>query len=386
MMNKTWVVLLVFLLLQACDSGQKSQGKKETANKSSYKEQSEIRHAKGFNVQYFDQYKIVTINSADSTAAGEKFILLEKGRSRPEGYPDAQVIQIPVTSMVGTSSMHTGLLEALGSADILTGLSGLQYVYSSSVQRRIKAGKIVEVGKDNGLNQEKLIEMHPDLVMTVGSPGTKVDRFNALREAGIPVLTNSEWVETTPLARCEWIKLAAALLNKEKEANAIFGKIERDYNRLARLARTTDPRPTVISGLNTKDVWFLPRGDNYMAQFFEDAGASYYWADTKGGGSLSLNFESVYPIALKAQYWVNVGFSKNDTRRSILAQDSRYADFAAAKSRKMYSYNARVNASGAHDFFESGAFNPHTVLADLIHIFHPELLPGHQLVYYKQLP
>ncbi|WP_031528213.1 ABC transporter substrate-binding protein [Dyadobacter crusticola] len=385
-MNKTWVVLLLFLFLQACDSSQKSKEQQEVAGESSYKGQCEVQHAKGFDIQYFDQYKIITIKSADSTAAGEKFILLENGRSRPEGYPEAQVIQIPVKSMVGTSSMHTGLLETLGSTDVLTGLAGSQYVYSPSVQRQIKAGKIVEVGKDNGLNLEKLIEMHPDLVMTVGSPGTKADRFTALREAGIPVLTNSEWVETTPLARCEWIKLAAALLNKEKEANAIFGKIERDYNHLARLARTTDPKPTVISGLNTKDVWFLPKGDNYMSQFFKDAGASYHWADTKGGGSLSLNFEAVYPIALKAQYWINVGFDKNNTRKSILEQDSRYADFSAAKSRKMYSYNARVNASGSNDFFESGAFNPHIVLADLIHIFHPGLLPGHQLVYYKQLP
>jgi iron complex transport system substrate-binding protein len=44
-----------------------------------------------------------------------------------------------------------------------------------------------------------------------------------------------------------------------------------------------------------------------------------------------------------------------------------------------------LNDIGANDYWESGSVNPHLILADLITIFHPDLLPGHQLVYYKQL-
>lgn len=283
------------------------------------------------------------------------------------------------------SSMHIGLLEFIDSEHILTGLGSLQYVYSTSVIEMIKAGKVAEVGRDNGLNQEKLVEMHPDLVMTVGSPGAKKDSYSILKQAGIPVLTNSEWIEITPLARMEWVKLAAALLNKEKLVNEKFDAIEQEYKSLAALAATAGSKPSVLSGLNTKDVWYLPNGENYMSQFLKDAGANYHWGNTKGGGSLTLNFEAVYPIALQADFWVNVGFDPNDTRKSILAQDNRYADFKAAKTGNLYSYNHRVNAQGSNDFFESGTTQPHKVLADLIHIFHPTLLPRHQLVYYKKL-
>ncbi|MCE7063479.1 ABC transporter substrate-binding protein [Dyadobacter sp. CY343] len=386
-MRELLPLLLIFWLLQGCNTDKASQEKQqEKQAKTSFADTTSVRHAKGFSIRYFDRYKIVSIKNTDSSARQDQYILLEKGATRPEEFPDAQVIEIPLKSMVAMSSMHIGLLEFLEAENTLTGLGSLQYVYSPAVNAMIKAGKVAEVGRDNGLNQEKLVEMHPDLVMTIGTPGAKKDSYAILKQAGIPVLANSEWIETTPLARMEWVKIAAALLNKEKLVNEKFDAIEKEYKNLSALAASAKSKPAVISGLNTKDVWFLPNGENYMAQFLKDAGADYHWGGTKGGGSLSLNFESVYPFALNAEYWVNVGFDKSDTRKSVLAMDSRYADFKAYKSGKMYSYNNRVNAQGSNDFFESGTINPHKVLADLIRIFHPELLPEHQLVYYKQLP
>lgn len=380
-------LLLSFLLLIGCNS-EKKQSLKETseAGQSGYTDQTKINHAKGFNITYHNNYKLVSIISPFETATDtSKYILLNRGTAAPKGFDDAQVIEIPVRSLVATSSMHVALLEFLEAENIITGLSSPQYIYSTKVQELIKAGKVINIGRDQGLNEEKLVEMHPDVVMAMGGPGAKVDQYRILSQAEIPVLINSEWVEKTPLARAEWVKLVAALVNKEKLVNEKFGKIEAEYARLAQLAKDSKSKPSIISGLNTKDAWFLPNGDSYMSQFFRDAGGNYHWSNAKATGSLPLNFESVYPIALQADAWLNVGFDKNDSKATILAQDSRYSDFKAYKSGQMFSYNNRVNDAGANDFFESGTVNPHTVLADLIKILHPELLPAHKLVYYKQL-
>lgn len=98
-----------------------------------------------------------------------------------------------------------------------------------------------------------------------------------------------------------------------------------------------------------------------------------------------MNFEAVYPIALKADYWLNVSMTTVDSKQAVLDKDARYADFKAFKTGNLYSYSKRVNSRGSNDFWESGAVSPHLVLADLIKIMHPDLLPNHQLVYYKQL-
>ena len=48
------------------------------------------------------------------------------------------------------------------------------------------------------------------------------------------------------------------------------------------------------------------------------------------------------------------------------------------------SNNARTNAAGGNDYYESAVVNPDLLLRDLVKIFHPELVEE-DFVYYKQL-
>ena len=89
------------------------------------------------------------------------------------------------------------------------------------------------------------------------------------------------------------------------------------------------------------------------------------------------------PEALTADYWLNVGYV--DSKKDITAKDVRYGSFHAFKTGAVYNFNKKVNDLGSNDYWESGAVNPQLVLADLIRILHPGLLPKDTLVYYKQL-
>lgn len=388
LVQEAWALLILVFSIIGCKSNTENSttsSLKTTAEKDAH-EKTEVRHAKGFSIEYFDDYKIVKIMSPfEKSTDTTKYILVQRGSKPPKIKGKYVHIEIPVQSLALSSSMHIGLLSYLGSENILTGLSSLQYVFSPKVRAMIDSGKVTELGHDQTINEEKLVAMLPDLMMTTGSPSSKMEHFRRIEEAGIPVISNSEWVENTPLARAEWVKLMAALLNKEVLVNKKFAKTEAEYERLTKLANQGKIKPLILSGLNTKDVWFMPNGSSYMAQFIRDAGGDFPWQATKEPGSLPLSFESVYPIALKADYWVNVGFDPNDTRKSILGQDVRYADFKAYKTNKMYSCYNRTNSRGTNDFYETGHTEPEVILADLISIFHPELLPDHKLVYYKHL-
>ena len=132
-----------------------------------------------------------------------------------------------------------------------------------------------------------------------------------------------------------------------------------------------------------KGTWYVPEGNSYLTHFLQDAGATSKWADIKGIGSLPLSFEVVAPEALKADFWLNIGYV--DSRQEVEGKDNRFADFKPFKNGNLYNHNKKTNDVGANDYWESGAVNPQLVLSDLIKILHPELLPGHQLLYYKQL-
>lgn len=345
---------------------------------------AEIKYAKGFGIDYYDTYKLVSIYSGTGANADTtQYVLLEKGAKAPEGYKKAQLIEIPVKSLVATSSMHIAQAEFAGCADVITGLGSFQYVSAVIVKKNIAAGKIKEVGMEGTMNNELLITMKPGLVMVVGNPDAKFSRYETLTKAGIPVLLNSEWLENTPLGRAEWVKLMAALMNQEELVNAKFKTIETAYNHLAEIGRKAVNKPAVISGMPYKGTWYVPDGDSYMVRFFKDAGASYKWAAVKGQGSLALNFETVAPEALKADFWLNLG--QVNTKKEVQAADTRYADFKPFKNGHLFNNNGKVNELGANDFWESGAIHPDLVLADLLSILHPDLLPNHHLIYYKQL-
>ncbi|RYY16825.1 MAG: ABC transporter substrate-binding protein [Cytophagaceae bacterium] len=344
-----------------------------------------VQYAKGFRLAYVGNCKVISIqNPFETQAKVVRYLLVPRGAARPAGYPDAQVIETPLRSLVGLSSLHVALADFLGAADLVVGVGSFKYVSAPRVRQRMAAGQVYEVGQGKELNNELLVAHHPDLVMATGWPGEGLDHFQTLRAAGVPVLINSEWVETTPLARAEWVKVLAALLNKEAVVNQKFDAVAREYQRLAALGRRAAKQPSVVVGLPFKDVWYVPDADSYMAQFLRDAGAAYHWNRAKApSGSLALSFEAVAPVALGADYWLQTGTLT--TKAALLAQDARYAAFAPVQSGRIFNNNLRTNAQGSNDYWESGAVHPDLILADLLYILHPELLPTWTLRYYRPL-
>jgi iron complex transport system substrate-binding protein len=354
------------------------------AGKDSTTRKAVIKYAHGFSIDYFDHYKLVRVlNRLAGKTDTLRYLLVQRGTPVPSGYPGAQVITIPVKTIIGMSSMHIALADFAGVADRIIGLGSLLYVTSPDVRKNIKAGQVAQVGLDGNINNELILTMHPDVLMDMGNPEAGFSRYKTLTDAGVPILLNVEWLETSPLGRAEWVKLMAALVNKEELVNKKFDSLAQAYDKLAELGRQAAVKPHVIVEIPYKGSWFVPAGESYMAQLLRDAGADYKWSDSKGTGSLPLNFEAVAPEALTADYWLNIGDVA--TKADIVAKDPRYASFKPFKTGQIYNNNNRVNDIGSNDYWESGAVNPQVILADLIRILHPELLPDHSLVYYKQL-
>lgn len=382
--NHFFVFLLICAALLSCRQPQRRQAEPAYAGKDLFPDKVQIAHARGFTIEYHPNYKLVHIFTGSAGKPDTaRYLLVQKDTPAPGGYPYAQKITVPLQSMVGSSSMHVALADFAGSPHIITGLENLRYVYAASVRERIAKGQVKAVGVEGNLDNEQILALHPDLVMVTENPEIKPAKYRVLREAGIPVLANAEWMETTPLGQAEWVKLMAALVNREAWVNQQFGAVEKEYRRLAQLGRTAPDKPSVITGLSYKGTWFVPGGESFVAQFLYDAGARYPWADAKGTGNLALSFEAVAPRALEADYWINT--SDAVSRTDIADRDHRYADFRPYRTGNIYNNNNRVNDQGSNDYWESAAMQPQLILADLIKIFHPRLLPGHQLVYYKQI-
>ncbi len=347
---------------------------------------TENKHATGFEIADFNSHKILSIISpwpkADKTY---KYALIQKNMLSEITLDKDEfdgVITIPIEKIVVTSTTHIPALELLGIEETLIGFPGTDYVSSEKTRSRIDRGNIRELGKNEDINTEVLLKLKPDVVIGYGVSSSN-KTLETIQKSGIPVIYNGDWVESSPLAKAEWIKFFGALYNKEKEADSIFNQIESDYLSAKTLASNIINKPKVLCGAMYKDVWYLPNGTSPEAQILKDANVNYLWSETSDKGSLALSFESVYTKAKDADFWLSPSYYSS--LKTLAKANEHYTKFEAFKNKAIYTFANTTGETGGVLYYELGTARPDLVLKDIIKICHPELLKDYQPYFFKPL-
>jgi len=377
-MNRTFFFFLsITLFFYGCNSSiEQENTKQEQVLKS-----VELNYAQGFEIQQAEDYKIITLKNVwKGETTPHQYVLYKN--NKPEGFDNAIFVKIPIKSIVCFSLTHVAFIDRLDELNSIKALSGSDYVSNQKVLDKIQTQQIKEIGSEQLVNYELLVELHPDLVMTFGIDETSKTKLNKLESLGQKVVLNSEYMENHPLGKAEWIKFVGAFYDKDSLANAIYNNIESEYHQLVELTQRIEAKPSVFVGMPWNGAWYLAGGKSFQAQLFKDAGANYLWAENTETSSFVVDKEVIFEKAFDADYWINLNAFNSITE--VLTVHSKFAAFKSVKNKQVFNNNLKVNKASGNDYWESGVINPHVVLADLIQIFHPNLIE-HELVYYKQL-
>ena len=264
-----------------------------------------VKYAKGLELFHYKGFTVMKVTKPwPEATTGFTYILKEKDGIIPDSLKQFPVISIPIHSIVVTSTSHIPALEMLGVENSLIGFPTTNFISSSKTRKRIDDGKVREVGVNESLNTEVLIDLKPDAIVTFGINNNN-STIDNLMKSGIHVLINGDWTEQSPLGKAEWIKFFAAFVDKNELADSIFNEVEKNYTTLKSLAQKTEKRPTVFTDVKYSDSWYIPGGKSYIAKFFADAGATYLWREDNNTGSVPYSFEQVYVKAKDADFWLN---------------------------------------------------------------------------------
>ena len=338
---------------------------------------SSIQYATGFDIILEGNQKKLIIKQPYQNAKQTFTYLLTNTTNITK-----KTIKIPLENVVVTSTTHIAMLELLHLENLLVGFPKTKFISSVKTRKRIDAGFIAELGSAQEMNTEKLIELAPKLVIAFGLNGNnKV--YKTASKNGILTIYNGDWLEETPLGRAEWIKFFGVLFGKEKEADSIFKSIETRYLKVKELAAQITNTPTVLSGNLFKDVWYMPAGESFIANYFKDANTNYLWNHTTGSGSMPLSIESVLDKAQDATYWIGCGLFEN--KKDMLKTNSYYNAFNAFKKSNIYTYATNKGETGGLVYFEKSPTRPDLVLKDIIKITQPQLLPDYQLTFFEKM-
>lgn len=348
---------------------------------------SPIQHAKGFSLEkQRSGITILKISSPWPNAESAFTYALVPQEIAPsitlskEEY-DA-VVTVPVQRIIVTSTTHIPALESLGVLDRLVGFPNTNLVSSKLARQRIDSEQIKELGNNEQINTEMVIELDPDIVVGFGISNEN-KAYETLQRSNIPVVYNGEWTEETPLGKAEWIKFFAPFFQKEAVADSIFSSVKDHYIEAKNLAAKAKSKPTVLTGGLYKDVWHVAGGKSWMAQFLADAQSNYLWADNTDNGGVALSLEHVLVNGYDADFWFNPSMLTSYDEMEL--SNRHYTEFAAFKKQTIYSNTINKGATGGLLYYELAPNRPDLVLKDLIYIFHPALLPDHELFFFKPL-
>ena len=380
MQKLTYIPMLLLLaLLFSCGNSQNKSGLNlvmdGTADSSAM---IAPQYAKGFNVKYADNITLLEINDPENKEAEQfHFALVDKSYKGeiPNGYTR---LNIPIRSAICMTSLQLSNFLKLDIPEMVVGITSTRHLHNQKMNQQLKEGKTHKIGIEGNFDNEVIIAINPDVIFI--SP-FKRGGYDAIRNVEIPMIPHLGYKELTPLGQAEWIKVIGLLTGNASLANSTFEAIESRYNNLKSIVDTVKRRPTVFSGEMRGGNWYAVGGRSFLAQLFRDAGGDYFLKENEESGGVTLDYETVYTNAAHANYWRIVNSFEGEYSYNVLKeQDERYTDFDAWKKHGVIYCNMKEVP-----FYERMPVEPEVVLADFIHVFHPDVLPNHKPQYYHLL-
>ena len=326
--------LLLLLLLCACGQDAAEAGPTEIAWDSLTPDHSmELRCADQFSVDYYEGgYKAVTIAGTDS------YLVVPADAAVPTGIPaDMTVLQQPLDHiyLVATSAMDLFReLDAVG-AVTLSGTDAAGW-YIAEAREAMEAGRMTYAGKYSAPDYELILSQGCDLAVESTMIYHTPEVQEQLERFGIPVLVERSSYERHPLGRMEWIKLYAALLDKEAEAEAFF---DRQMETLAPILEQENTGKTVaLFYITSAGAVNVRKPGDYIAKSIGLAGGVYLPQDTDAEdnalSTMNMQMEAFYAAARDADVLIynSTIDGELETMDDLLAKSELLADFKAVET------------------------------------------------------
>lgn len=346
-----------------------------------FPEQVDVRHSTLWNVEYRDNVKIVTVGAPEADRQ-DTYLLVQCGTEAPPltgDLKDAQVVQVPVEGVIPTyyedvtALYELGLDESLVAVPATTFLDDAGKLLPARVTDRIDDGTLPTFGE--AVSVERFLELDPDVVFAYSVYG--YDDHDLLEKGGIPTVSVLNASESTPLGDAEWAKFFGLFFNAEAEAEALFDGVAQRYEALAESAADA-AAPTDVMFVSPYSADYLEAHRNsWGARLIEDAGGTNLLAGGDGTSPESVSLEAFVQAGLDAPVWL--------TEFSALDLDETAAEIPAAPFAEFPSvidgnvWNLGRTQAADDIWYGTWSTRPDLLLADLVSLLHPEILPDREL-------
>ncbi len=314
-----------------------------------------LTYAKEFSVDFYDDYKLITISSKD------KFFLVPENFEVPKNLPKSfTVLRQPLDKTYLVSSSVIDFITTLNALDFIK-FSGIKEnaLFIQDAKNAMQNKKILYAGKYNAPDYELLYSSNCNFAIENTMIYHSPQVIEKLEELEIPVLVEKSTYENHPLGRLEWIKLYGLLFNREELAQKFFAEQE---SKITSIIQNKNSNKTVVFFFITSNGSVnVRRPNDYIAKIINLSGGKYIFDDLSSESENSLStmnmqFENFYLKSVNADILIyNNTIDRNlFTIEDLLKKNAMFKDFKAYKENKIYctQKNFFQETTGLADFMQ----------------------------------
>ncbi len=405
---KYLIILFYLAFLTSCSSNETATESEKIRDSAIdyFADKVSIDYAKNFQVSYHGNYKIiktkVDYGAADqdsdsvswSNAFSDVLVLVQKGTPAPPltgELAEAHVVEIPVSTIAGNADDAPTRFILLKETDKLVGL-GHDAVYDSLLRQRFLNGELKAIGPSwhTGPNLEVLVALKPEVTLLTAASLTQAEGVKNTRKLGLKAAPEFSWSETSYLGQLEWIKYDALFLNAEAKATKLFDEIKSRCDSLTALVASKTAMPTAMWGMHSKSGNWTVRSNGAIAELLTAAGAINPFEDKEAAititlaNGLSEGISISDEIVLGKASEIDFIFSFQSTTGNWPTEKYMSA-FPAYRNHNLYHHFQKFTDYGGYDWYQTAPMRPDLLLSDFISLFHPDVLPNHELYFMDRM-
>ena len=391
--GKLFFIVLSLLALQSCKD-RSSIGERErevilrSPDSDLFPDKVETTYAKNFSVTYHGYYKVVNLHFESEQrklSYQQKLVLVQRGAPTPPAaeLTNAWVMEIPAKTVAANDDGEVMRLQSLELTDGLIAMGGGD-IYDTLLRKRWENKEITSIGYSitHAPAPEVMVNSNPDIALLYSFDNDRLTAINKLRQLGVNAIPTFAWAEDSYLGKAEWIKFTSLFFNEEAKANSFFDPIEKRCFELTALV-SSQKKPVTACWLyfpSSEADWNAHRND-FMASYLAGIGVTNVLKDNGPTHQVGITNEYLIAQAKEADFWI-----VNSTTDKDWPPLAYLTIFKAYREGNIYHYQFRTNHEhNAYDWYETAEVRPDLVLEDLVHIFYPEVLPGHKLFFFDKV-
>jgi len=346
-----------------------------------FPDKAPVAFSAGFSVQYFKNYKVVEI-----LKRGEKYVLYQRGTTKPTGVTADVFIPIPIERAAVLSNAYFPYFELLGERKSMVVTTKHDYLNEACLQKMANEDGMLDGVTNRDLHVSNPFQTKNVDVIFKWSGSRDNDLNNTAQDGLLPAVVRVDTgAETTAAGFMDWIEYVSLFFNREKESSRMVGEMKARYDCIVSYVRLEPHVKVLYSSFSLSGgvVKCSFSDSTWHRRMIQEVGGEiigeYPGYDSSGPCDMTAFREH----AKTADVWLyksnNFQEGRYGSTWSVMWNfSSEIADIPAYKNARTFD----PNGNHFRDFWSSRIVQLDVELEDLVVILHPGINYNHERTYW----